>query len=54
MLEIKWNAPFKLRHEGTFKWRREWLIPLDLRNGFFNWWRNNKYKLLGDGFSVYK
>jgi superfamily II DNA or RNA helicase len=54
MLKIEWSSPFRLRHEGTIQWRREWLIPLDLRTGFFNWWKLNRYKYLSDGFSVQK
>lgn len=54
MVDIQWNPTFKIKHEGTFQCRREWLIPLDLRVGFFNWWRGNKFKYLSDGFSVQK
>ncbi len=54
MLDIQWNPESKVKHDGTFKWRREWMIPIELREGFFTWWRNNKFKLLGDGFSVFK
>lgn len=53
-LEIKWSPPFKLKSGGTLKWRREWLIPIDIRGPFFNWWKKNKFKLILDGFSVYK
>ena len=54
MLDIKWNEPVKVKESGMFKYRREWLIPLELRTGFFNWWRTNKFKYLGDGFTVKK
>jgi SNF2 family DNA or RNA helicase len=54
MLDIKWNPPFKVKLAGVFNWRREWLIPVDLRAGFFSWWRTNKFKYIVDGFSVYK
>lgn len=54
MLKIQWNAPFKVRHEGVMQWRHEWLIPLELRPGFFSWWRVNRYKFLVDGFTVQK
>lgn len=54
MLKIEWESPFKVKHEGIMQWRHEWIIPIELRNGFFNWWRINKYKFLGDGFSVTK
>ncbi len=54
MLDIQWNNPFRVKHEGIFKYRREWCISSELLAGFFSWWRVNKYKYLGDGFSVYK
>lgn len=54
MLDIQWSPSVKIKQDGVFKYRREWHIPQTLLTGFFNWWRSNKYKYLGDGFSVYK
>lgn len=53
-MEINWNPSFKIKESGVVKYRREWLISDDLKAGFFNWWRTNKFKYLGDGFTVKK
>lgn len=53
-LEIKWAEPYKIRSNNGYLWKREWLIPVNYRNGFFTFWRKSKFKLLNKGFSVYK
>jgi len=53
-LNIQWNSPFKVKDGGMWKYRREWCIPLELRGGFFNWWRCNKFSMLTKGFSIIK
>ncbi len=57
MLDIKidWSEPFQYEDsDGTMKWRRIWLIPLDYRSAFFTFWNGNKYKMWDQGFSVQK
>lgn len=51
---MDWGTPFKIKEGGILKYRREWLIPIEVRPGFFNWWKLNKFKFLGDGFRVSK
>lgn len=53
-LKIEWNSPVKVKDGGIWKYQREWLIPIELRNGFFNWWRGNKFSMLVKGFTVIK
>lgn len=50
MLDFNWSNPY--RFSGL--WRRECIIPTNLINSFFNYWKPNKFKLLNDGFSVGK
>lgn len=51
MLDIRWSLPYK--YDFT-KWRREWHIPDNMLPGFFEFWKNNKFKLLAEGFNVSK
>jgi len=52
---IQWSDPFQYEDsDGTKKWRRIWLIPVEYRPAFFDFWRGNKYKLWDEGFSVQK
>jgi superfamily II DNA or RNA helicase len=53
-LNIQWNSPFKVKDGGMWKYRREWCIPLELRGGFFNWWKGNRFLMLNKGFTVLK
>lgn len=53
-LKVQWNSPFKIKDGGVWKYRREWCIPLELRGGFFNWWKGNKFTMLNKGFTVLK
>lgn len=54
MLNIKWSLPYTIKEGYATKWRREWLIPQDMVNGFFAFWKVNKFKMLADGFTVTK
>lgn len=53
-LDIRWSPPYKI-YESTFsQWRREWCIPKEHLGSFFDYWKKNKYTMLGNGFSVKK
>lgn len=54
MLNIQWSAPYTIREGYATKWRREWGIPADMINGFFAFWKRNRFKMLADGFTVTK
>ncbi len=54
MLDIKWSKPYKITVASSQKWKREWIIPIDKLDGFFLFWRKNKFKLLADGYGVSK
>lgn len=52
---VAWKSPHKIIDKnGAEQWRREWLIPFELRPGFFAFWNKNKFQLKNEGFSVYK
>lgn len=54
-IKIDWSEPFQYEDsDGLMKWRRIWLIPVDYRSAFFNFWNVGKYKLWDEGFSVKK
>lgn len=53
-LKIEWSEPYKVKVNTIDHWRRTWLIPEDARGAFFAFWREEKFKLLKDGFRVYK
>jgi superfamily II DNA or RNA helicase len=54
-MKIDWSNPFEWENkDGETFWRRIWLIPVEYRNGFFSYWKKNKFSLWKDGFSVYK
>jgi superfamily II DNA or RNA helicase len=53
-MNIKWGPPYTVREGFTTKWRREWCIPDDALNGFFAFWKRNRFKLLAEGFTVTK
>lgn len=52
MLDIHWSPPYVVKEGYTSKWRREWTIPADMQHGFFLFWKDNKFKMMADGFSV--
>ena len=54
MLDIQWNLPYKVYYGSALKWRREWCIPKPMLNGFFEFWKKSRFKMLADGFSVTK
>jgi len=51
---IKWSAPSKVQTKYGSKWVRWWVIPKELLEGFFVFWKNNNIKLKGQGYSVAK
>lgn len=51
---IHWESPQRSSRNGTECWRREWRIPINLRTGFFAFWKKSKFNLKDDGFGVYK
>lgn len=54
-INITWEPPYKVKlKNGTVGWRRQWLIPMNLRGGFFIFWKRNKFDLLSSGYGVYK
>jgi superfamily II DNA or RNA helicase len=54
MLNIQWSPPYTIKEGCVTKWRREWGIPSDMLSGFFAFWKNNRFKMLADGFTVTK
>jgi superfamily II DNA or RNA helicase len=53
-LDIRWGQPFESKNGDLILWKREWLIPQQYRNEFFNYWKANSFKLKDNGYSVYK
>jgi superfamily II DNA or RNA helicase len=53
-LDIQWGTPYQIFDGPSKKWRREWCIPTEYLNSFFEFWKKNKYSMLGDGFTVVK
>lgn len=53
-LKIEWNEPYKFKIGFVDHWRRTWLIPQPFRSAFFDFWRESKFKLLAEGFRVFK
>lgn len=52
---MEWSTPFQSDDkDGTMKWRRIWMIPVDARSAFFGFWSGNKFRLWNEGFSVKK
>jgi len=54
MIDISWGAPYSVREGFVTKWKRECVIPPHYLNGFFEFWKRSRFKLLADGFSVTK
>lgn len=54
MLNIQWSLPYTIKEGYATKWRREWAVPSDMVNGFFAFWKTNRFKMLADGFTVTK
>ncbi len=54
MLNILWSHPYTIKEGFATKWRREWNIPENMLNSFFAFWKNNRFKMLADGFTVIK
>lgn len=54
MLDIRWSPPYVVREGFKSIWRREWSIPAEMQQGFFIFWKENKFKMMADGFTVGK
>lgn len=54
MLSIAWSPPYTVREGFRTQWRREWCIPKEMLNGFFQFWKAHRFKMLNDGFTVKK
>lgn len=54
MLDIKWNIPYSITHDFTTKWKREWCIQPHLLTPFFAFWKENRIKMMVNGYSVTK
>lgn len=54
MIDFTWSSPQQYLTGNSKKWRREYIIPPEMMDGFFNFWRKNKFALLSQGFSVGK
>jgi hypothetical protein len=53
-INIEWCDPYKVKIGVVDYWRREWIIPEELRSEFFSFWREEKFNFLPQGFRVYK
>lgn len=53
-LVVDWSKPKKIKEGKSYAYIREWLIPLSYRGDFFEYWKNNKFKLLLKGYTVHK
>jgi hypothetical protein len=53
-LNVIWSEPYKIKTKYGEQFRREWLIPPDVRATFFDYWRGNSFKLKDKGFGVQK
>lgn len=53
-VKIEWSEPYKVKVGTVDHWRRTWMIPQEARGAFFDFWREEKFKWLADGFRVYK
>ncbi len=53
-MDIRWGSPYIFKQGFSTKWRREWCIPDEMLSGFFIFWKQNRFKMLADGFSVSK
>ena len=54
MLDITWSLPYTVREGFATKWRREWCIPANMLDGFFAFWKPNRFKMLAEGFELIK
>jgi len=53
-LDIKWSELYSFKTEHGPWWKREWLIPQDIRSSFFVYWKQNSFKLKDKGYGVTK
>jgi superfamily II DNA or RNA helicase len=54
-IQFNWNDPFKVEESnGKHIWKRECLIPANVRGHFFGYWKSKGFILKMKGFSVTK
>ena len=53
-LKIKWSDPYSYKTEYGIWWKRDWLIEKEYLSLFFNYWRQNSFKLKDKGYGVTK
>lgn len=53
-LNIKWSEPYSYKTEYGIWWKRDWLIEKEYLSPFFNYWRQNSFKLKDKGYGVSK
>jgi len=54
-IQIDWQTPYKVIGEnGKDTWKREWLIPVNLRSPFFIYWKSKGFLLKSKGYSIAK
>lgn len=53
-LDVQWSDPFEFKKGNQTIYVRDWLIPINYRNEFFSYWKQNKLSLISKGYSVYK
>ena len=54
-IQINWLPAYKIVEiNGKEIWKREWLIPVNLRSPFFIYWKSKGLLLKSKGYSVMK
>lgn len=54
-LKIEWLPPYKVTEiNGKDIWKREWLLPVNIRSQFFAYWKSKGFLLKQQGYSVTK
>jgi hypothetical protein len=53
-VNIEWGEPYRVKLGTVNHWRRTWCIPKEARPAFFQFWREEKFRWLTEGFRVYK
>lgn len=54
-IQLSWQEPYKIKEEnGRDSWKRECLIPVNVRPPFFNFWKTKGFLLKQKGYSVTK
>jgi superfamily II DNA or RNA helicase len=55
LANVNFSAPIRIDTKYGSKYMRKWIIPDDkiISSGFWEFWKNNKTKMLAKGFSIY-